>query len=68
MKKEPEFYAGSKVPKIDSCVTEIVYDTTNSSDGNYIYYFRQVHMPREAKYLFLIWESRLRFLTLPKTL
>lgn len=39
MKKEPEFYAGSKVPKIDSCVTEIVYDTTNSSDGNYIYYF-----------------------------
>lgn len=39
MKKEPEFYAGSKVPKIDSCVTGIVYDTTNSSDGNYFYYF-----------------------------
>lgn len=39
MKTEPEFYSGSKVPKIDSCVTGIVYDTTNSGDGNYIYYF-----------------------------
>lgn len=39
MKTEPEFYSGSKVPKIDSCVTGIVYDTENSGDGNYIYYF-----------------------------
>lgn len=39
MKMEPDFYSGSKVPKIDSCVTGIVYDTANSSDGNYVYYF-----------------------------
>lgn len=39
MKMEPEFYQGSKVPKIDSCVTGIVYDTTNSGDGNYVYFF-----------------------------
>ena len=42
MKTEPEFYSGSKVPKIDSCVTGIVYDTTNSGDGNYIYYFGSI--------------------------
>lgn len=39
MKMDPEFYAESKVPKIDSCVTGIVYDEVNSSDGNYVYYF-----------------------------
>ena len=39
LKMDPEFYAGSKVPKIDSCVTGIVYDDVNSSDGNYVYYF-----------------------------
>lgn len=39
MKKDPEFYAGSKVPKLDSCVTGIVCDTDNSDDGNYVYYF-----------------------------
>ena len=39
MKMDPEFYADSKVPKLDSCVTGIVYDTANSSDGNYVYFF-----------------------------
>ena len=39
MKMEPELYPGSKVPKLDSCVTGIVYDTVNSGDGNYVYFF-----------------------------
>lgn len=39
MKMDPEFYAGSKVPKIDSCVAGIVYDEVNSGDGTYVYYF-----------------------------
>ena len=39
MKMSPEFYVGSQVPKIDSCVTGIVYDDANSKDGNYIYFF-----------------------------
>lgn len=39
MKMEPEFYIGSKVPKLDSCVTGIVCDTGNSDDENYVYYF-----------------------------
>lgn len=39
MKMSPEFYAGSQVPKIDSCVTGIVYDDAHSKDGNYIYFF-----------------------------
>lgn len=39
MKTNPDFYAGSKVPKIDSCVTGIVYDDARSKDGNYVYFF-----------------------------
>ena len=39
MKMEPEFYEGSKVPKIDSCVTGVVYDTATSGDGNHVYFF-----------------------------
>lgn len=39
MMTNPDFYAGSKVPKIDSCVTGIVYDDALSKDGNYVYYF-----------------------------
>lgn len=39
MMTNPDFYAGSKVPKIDSCVTGIVYDDALSQDGNYVYYF-----------------------------
>ncbi len=39
MKTDPDFYAGSKVPKIDSCVTGIVYDDALSNDGNYVYFF-----------------------------
>lgn len=39
MMTNPDFYAGSKVPKIDSCVTGIVCDDALSKDGNYVYYF-----------------------------
>lgn len=39
LKMNPEFYAGSQVPKIDSCVTGMVYDDAHSKDGNYIYFF-----------------------------
>lgn len=39
VKKDPEFYAGSKVPKLDSCVTGIVYEAADSKDGSYVYCF-----------------------------
>lgn len=39
MKTNPDFYADSKVPKIDSCVTGIVYDDALSKDGSYVYFF-----------------------------
>ena len=39
MKTNPDFYADSKVPKIDSCVTGIVYNDALSEDGNYVYFF-----------------------------
>lgn len=39
MKMNPEFYAGSRVPKPDSCVTGIVYSDDLSQDGSYIYFF-----------------------------
>lgn len=39
MMTNPDFYADSKVPKIDSCVTGIVCDDALSKDGNYVYYF-----------------------------
>lgn len=39
MKMNPEFYAGSRVPKLDSCVTGIVYSDDLSQDGSYVYFF-----------------------------
>lgn len=39
MKMNPEFYAGSRVPKLDSCVTGIVYSDTLSKNGRYTYFF-----------------------------
>ena len=39
MKTDPEFFTDSKVPTLDSCVTGIVLDEENTSDGNYMYCF-----------------------------
>lgn len=39
MKTQPEFFAGSKVPTLESCVTGMVLDEVLTSDGNYVYYF-----------------------------
>lgn len=49
MKTEPEFYSGSKVPKIDSCVTGVVYDEVKSKDGNYLYYFGEGEDAKDEK-------------------